>query len=206
MGQPLRPGRRRLNQRVRIIAGTHRGRRLDAPDWPGLRPTSDRLRETLFNILAPRMPDATVLDGCAGTGAVGIEALSRGAAHVTFVDQDRRAAALVSANLQRCGITEGYAIIRADLGHFQARLPQPAYDVIFLDPPYTTDPAPLAGAVSGFLAPGGVLVIEHATRRHVPDQAGALGRVRTVRSGDSTLSFFAGDALGSPGGLDDPQQ
>ena len=121
---------------MRIIAGTLRGRRLDAPDWPGLRPTSDRLRETLFNILAPRMPDATVLDACAGTGAVGIEALSRGAAHVTFVDQDRRATALIATNLARCGLTDGYAIIRADLGHFQASSAQPAYDVIVLDPPY----------------------------------------------------------------------
>jgi len=192
---------------VRIIAGTLRGRRLDAPDWPGLRPTSDRLRETLFNILAPRMPEATVLDACAGTGAVGIEALSRGAAHVTFVDQDRRATALIATNLARCGLTNGYAIIRADLRHFQASSAQPAYDVIVLDPPYDTDPAPLADAVSRLLAPGGVLVVEHATRRQVATRAGALERVRTVRSGDSTLSFFAGEApAGDPGGLDDTQR
>jgi 16S rRNA (guanine966-N2)-methyltransferase len=82
---------------VRVIAGAFRGRRLEVPAWEGLRPTSDKLRETLFNILAPRIAGARFLDGCAGTGAVGIEALSRGAAHVTFVDSDRRALALVVA-------------------------------------------------------------------------------------------------------------
>ena len=76
---------------MRIIAGTLKGRRLDAPTWPGLRPTSDKLRETLFNVLQGRLPGARVLDAFAGTGAVGIEALSRGAAHVTFVEQDARA-------------------------------------------------------------------------------------------------------------------
>src|SRR3954471_23952520 len=98
---------------MRIIAGAFKGRRLQAPDWPGLRPTSDKLRETLFNILAPRIEGARLLDGYAGTGAVGIEALSRGAAHVTFVERDARAAALIAANLRHCGVENRYAIIRA---------------------------------------------------------------------------------------------
>ena len=85
---------------MRIIGGSLKGRRLETPDWPGLRPTSDKLRETLFNVLAPRIEDARLLDGYAGTGAVGIEAISRGAAHVTFVEQDRRAAALIAANAE----------------------------------------------------------------------------------------------------------
>src|SRR4051812_48831390 len=98
---------------MRIVAGTLKGRRLEAPSWEGLRPTSDKLRETLFNVLAPRIAGAQVLDGYAGTGAVGIEALSRGAAHVTFVERDPRAVALIEANLRRCGISDRYAIIRA---------------------------------------------------------------------------------------------
>src|SRR5712671_7197868 len=97
---------------MRVIAGALKGRRLKAPTWDGLRPTSDKLRETLFNILAPRVDGARVLDGYAGTGAVGIEALSRGAAAVTFVEQDRRAEALITQNLTHCGLSEGYAIIR----------------------------------------------------------------------------------------------
>src|SRR5262249_52271405 len=101
---------------MRVIAGTLKGRQLKAPKWEGLRPTSDKLRETLFNVLAARVPGARVLDGYAGTGAVGIEALSRGAAHVTFLEQDRRAAALIEENLAQCGVENGYAIIRAPAG------------------------------------------------------------------------------------------
>src|SRR5919109_3636462 len=100
---------------MRIIAGSLKGRRLATPDWQGLRPTSDKLRETLFNVVAPRIPGARVLDAYAGTGAIGIEAISRGAAHVTFVDRDRRATRLIAENLRRCGIAEGYAIIRDDV-------------------------------------------------------------------------------------------
>src|SRR5258706_14053901 len=100
---------------MRVIAGSLKGRRLKPPDWEGLRPTSDKLRETIFNILAPRIVGARVLDGYAGTGALGIEALSRGASVVTFVDQDARAQALIAGNLARCGVTNGYAIIPADV-------------------------------------------------------------------------------------------
>ncbi len=92
-----------------------KGRRLKAPAWDGLRPTSDKLRETLFNILAPRIAGARVLDGYAGTGAVGIEALSRGAAHVLFVERDRRAAALIEANLAAAAWRQGYTIECGDV-------------------------------------------------------------------------------------------
>ena len=91
---------------LRVIAGTLKGRRLDAPEWGGLRPTSDKLRETLFNVVASRIGGARVLDGFAGTGAVGIEALSRGAAHVTFVESDPRAARLIERNLERCAVSD----------------------------------------------------------------------------------------------------
>ena len=100
---------------LRIIAGSLKGRRLLTPKWDGLRPTSDKLRETLFNILALRVEDARVLDAYAGTGAIGIEALSRGAAHVTFVDHDPRALKLIGENLTLCGVSDRYVIIRARL-------------------------------------------------------------------------------------------
>src|SRR5258705_8115826 len=90
--------------RMRVIAGSLRGRRLKTPTWDGLRPTSDKLRETLFNILAPQVADARVLDAFAGTGALGIEAISRGARDVTFIEQDDRALALIKENLTHCGI------------------------------------------------------------------------------------------------------
>src|SRR5688572_11776067 len=95
---------------MRIIAGEYKGRRLLAPTWTGLRPTSDKLRETLFNILAPRIEGARVVDGFAGTGAVGLEALSRGAGGVLFIERDRRAAALVARNLAACGVEGRYTI------------------------------------------------------------------------------------------------
>jgi 16S rRNA (guanine(966)-N(2))-methyltransferase RsmD len=175
---------------MRIISGAHKGRRLEAPDWPGLRPSSDRLRETLFNILAPRIDGARVLDGCAGTGAVGIEALSRGASHVTFVDADRRAIDLVTRNLARCRIESGHAIIRADLRSPDARLPPSAFDVIFLDPPYDLDPVEMMRAAAGWLRIDGVLVLEHARRRDAVERVGSLRRVRRVVSGNSALAFY----------------
>src|SRR6059036_740882 len=115
---------------MRVIAGSLKGRRLKAPTWDGVRPTSDKLRETLFNILAPRIEGARVLDGYAGTGAVGIEALSRGAAHVTFVERDRRAQALIAENLARCGIADGYVMIRANVSRALADLQGASFDIM----------------------------------------------------------------------------
>src|SRR5918993_1430861 len=144
---------------MRVIAGSLKGRRLDTPTWPGLRPTSDKLRETLFNVLQGRLPGARVLDVYAGTGAVGIEALSRGAAHVTFVEADARARGLIAENLARCGLL--MTSKRGSAEDVLSRL-APVYDVVFLDPPY--DEPDLATAVTrgvGLLAAGGICVLEH---------------------------------------------
>src|SRR5204862_8285921 len=100
---------------MRVIAGRFKGRRLAAPTWEGLRPTSDKLRETLFNVRAPRLTGARLLDLCAGTGAVGLEALSRGAAAVNAVDADTRAVALARRNAETCGATAEYTIQIGDV-------------------------------------------------------------------------------------------
>src|ERR1043166_6062494 len=122
---------------MRVIAGTLKGRTLDAPTWDGLRPTSDKLRETLFNVLAPRIEGARVLDGYAGTGAVGIEALSRGAAHVTFADADPRALKLIARNLAQWGVPDRYAIIRGRLGERSPQLLDAGtFDLALIAPPY----------------------------------------------------------------------
>lgn len=178
---------------MRVIAGTLKGRRLKPPTWDGLRPTSDMLRETLFNILAPHIPGARVLDGYAGTGAVGIEALSRGAAMVTFIERDRRAQALIAANLAHCGIEDGYAIIRASVARAVSdlRAAGASFDIAVLDPPYDREPDVEAGALGDLLAPGGIVVVEHARRRAPAVAIGRLLRTREVMSGDSTLSFYA---------------
>ncbi len=176
---------------MRVIAGRCKGRRLRTPTWDGLRPTSDKLRETLFNILAPRIDGARVLDGYAGTGAVGLEALSRGAAHVTFVDRDRRAVRLIAENLGACGIGADYTIHTGDLvAALRCRAVAGPFDVIWLDPPY--DLAAVGDALDAAAAaldPAGLLVLERATRRE-PEPPASLERVRDVKSGDSTLTFF----------------
>lgn len=183
---------------MRVIAGRFKGRRLKAPTWEGLRPTSDKLRETLFNILAPRIEGARVVDGYAGTGAIGIEALSRGAAHVLFVEHNRRAAALIEENLKTCGVEAGYTIRCADvvaaLDASASARPESsrgaAFDLILLDPPYDTKHvSAVLDAAARHLASDGVLVLERATRRE-PEEPQALRRTRDVTSGDSTLTFY----------------
>ncbi|MGQ0736536.1 MAG: 16S rRNA (guanine(966)-N(2))-methyltransferase RsmD [Acidobacteriota bacterium] len=175
---------------MRIISGASRGRRLKPPDWTGLRPTSDKLRETLFNVVAPRVADARVLDLFAGTGALGLEALSRGAAQAVFIDHDRRAVALVAENAARCGVGERCVIIRATveraLEQASARGP---FDLIFVDPPYEFDAVSTVTAAARALARGGLLVLEHTARRSAP-QVDTARAVRTIRSGDSALTLF----------------
>jgi 16S rRNA (guanine(966)-N(2))-methyltransferase RsmD len=176
---------------VRIIAGTLKGRRLDAPDWPGLRPTSDKLRETLFNVIAPRIEGARMLDGYAGTGAVGIEALSRGAAHVTFIERDPRAVRLIAANLARCGVDDRHAIIREEFARAGHRAGGADFDIIFLDPPYGAAELRAAlEAAAPLAAPHTLLVVEHAKRDAAPDAVDRLARTRELVSGDSALAFY----------------
>ena len=182
-------GAGRAGAGIRVIAGTAKGRRLDTPAWTGLRPTSDRLRETLFNILAPRVAGARVLDGYAGTGALGIEALSRGAAHATFVEHDPRAVRLIAANLAHAGMKSGRNACTIVRGGFleMARSHEGApFDLVLLDPPYD-DPALDAAvrAAGRILSDDGLVVLEHATRVAPP-----AGAVRTVKAGDSSLSFY----------------
>lgn len=178
---------------MRIIAGRYRGRTLRGPSAPGVRPTSDRLRETLFNIVDVEMPGCRVLDGFAGTGAVGLEALSRGAAHVTFVERDKRAAAVIARNVETCGAGEGCIIIRGDFIGLAARLAdQPPFDVVLLDPPYDfSDTEAVLDEAATMLRPGGVIVLEHARRREPPSGGAHLDVRRAVAAGDSQLTFYA---------------
>lgn len=177
---------------MRIIAGEYKGRTLKAPKWEGLRPTSDKLRETLFNILAPRIEGARVLDVFAGTGAVALEALSRGAAGATCVESDRRAVKLIEENAALCGESKRCVIIRETVDRaLQRPLPGGPFDIVVLDPPY--DYAALAAAVAQAgtqRAAGGLVILEHAARVAPPAPPG-LTRTRTVKSGDSALTFYS---------------
>jgi 16S rRNA (guanine966-N2)-methyltransferase len=178
---------------LRVIAGSARGRKLAAPLGDRVRPTKDMVREAMFSALDARgaLVDATVLDLYAGTGALGIEAISRGASMVTFVERDRRAQALIARNLAHCGVTDGYDIIRALVVHAIGNFVSASFDIILFDPPYDDAPEEAMAAAGEVLAPGGVLVLEHARRRTAAESAGSLVRVRQVIAGDSALSFYA---------------
>ena len=185
---------------MRVIAGAYKGRRLAAPTWPGLRPTSDRLKESVFAILAPELEGARVLDGFAGSGALGIEALSRGAASVVFVEHDARAAELVARNLAHCRIADGYVMIRAEFTRALRQLAADRrFDLALLDPPYDrADLDAVVDAAAGRMAPGGVIVLEHASRRQAPARAGGFAAVRQVKAGDSAVTFYREAPAGAP--------
>ena len=185
---------------MRIIAGRLKGRRLSAPKGQAVRPTSDSLRETLFNVLGTDVVDARVLDGFAGTGALGIEAWSRGAQHVTFIERDRHAHAALVANLQACGLVTNDAdpqrnqevacvIIRGDF--LSARATGAPFDLTLLDPPY--DIARLEEVLdkgAALTSTAGRIVLEHSRRRESPPAAGSFVRTRVLVAGDSALSFY----------------
>ena len=177
---------------MRIIAGTLKGRRLKAPTWDGLRPTSDKLRETLFNILAPRVAGARVLDVFAGTGAVGLESLSRGAALVVFVESDPRAATLIDENVSLCSVRDRCVIIRDTAERALLRpIRGGPFDIVVLDPPYDYRHLEAAvGHAGAQRAVDGVVILEHASRVTPPAPPG-LVLTRTVTSGDSALTFYS---------------
>lgn len=187
---------------MRIIAGKYRGRRVKSPPSAQTRPTSDRLRETLFNVLAPRIAGARFLDLCAGTGAVGIEALSRGAKHVTFVDQSRRMCSLIEANTSSLGIDEKeFEIVNADASDYlrrRAKKEQKGFDIIFFDPPYAADYDALLDLIGDFarqvLSNDGLVIVEHYKKKEPAEQFSALKRYRVLKQGDSALSFFKPEA------------
>ena len=173
---------------MRIVAGTLKGRRLFGPATDDVRPTSDRLRETLFNVLGPSVQGSRVLDAFAGTGAVGLEAISRGATHVTFYERDPRAWKVTDANIARCGVAERCELVRAD---FLKSKGAANCDLVFLDPPYDDDDltSVLRVAIT-HATPGGLIVLEHRRSRESPAGEGAVVRTRVLQSGDSSLSFY----------------
>jgi len=170
---------------MRVIGGEFRSRRLKSIPGDATRPTPDRLRETLFDILAPRIQGVTFLDAYAGTGAVGIEALCRGARHAIFLEKNRAALGAIEENLAslrlgaRATVAAG-AVLRT--------LPQYRADIVFLDPPY--DQEAEYGAVLELLGDAPLVVVQHSVRLQLAEAVGALVRTRVVRQGDNALSFY----------------
>ena len=183
---------------MRIIAGKYRGRKLKSPPSLQTRPTSDRLRETLFNILAPRIEGARFLDLCAGSGAVGIEALSRGATPVTFVDRSRKMYALIETNLKllNVGKDEIEVVSREALDFLQRRIKQEdgLFDVIFFDPPYALDYEEVLDCIGQnaeqLLSNDGMVIVEHYKKKGLQEEFGGLKRYRMLKQGDTILSFY----------------
>jgi 16S rRNA (guanine966-N2)-methyltransferase len=189
---------------MRVIAGTYRGRILKSLRGLALRPTSDRLRETLFNVLGPAVSGAHFLDIFAGTGAVGIEAISRGASEVVFIENHAPAAALIRKNLDSLGVRSGATVLGVDALRGLETLAAgrkggiSPFDFVFLDPPYAaaeeyTRVLRFLGTAP-FLAPGSIVIAEHRHNFELPARAGVLVRYRVLKQGDAALSFYHQDA------------
>jgi 16S rRNA (guanine(966)-N(2))-methyltransferase RsmD len=193
---------------MRIIAGSLRSRTLEAPPGLTTRPTSDRLRETLFNVLAPRIQGAAFLDLYAGSGAVGIEALSRGAARVEFVELAPKALKVLRGNLERLGLSAGFQVHAVAVGAFLRRASEvpkrERYEVVFLDPPwdaaaqYAATLGLLGGSADVLLAPDALIIAEHRRKERLEDRYGSLERTRMLEQGDAALSFYAAAAGENP--------
>jgi 16S rRNA (guanine(966)-N(2))-methyltransferase RsmD len=198
---------------MRVIAGAYRSRPLTAPRGRATRPTSDRLREALFNVLTPQIEGARFADLYAGTGAVGIEALSRGAAHVTFVEGAASAIAALRANLTALGIRENFQLDQRSVSLALRNLARrdPHFTLVYLDPPwedgaaYTQSLNLLAESSTALLAPEAIVIAEHARRGTVTlaDTYKSLTRYRLLEQGDAALSFYrqeppAPEALAKP--------
>ena len=174
---------------MRVVAGSARGVPLVAPRGGGTRPITDRVKETLFGILGDRVPDARLLDLYAGSGAIGIEALSRGAGHVDFVERDRSALSALRANLERTRLGTDATIHEADVERFLATA-EGSWDLVVLDPPYEVRAivAPLR-TLMPHLGPGASVVIKHFWRAEPPDVDG-LTVTRQRRFGETMLTFL----------------
>jgi 16S rRNA (guanine966-N2)-methyltransferase len=183
---------------MRVIGGSFRSRSLQAPAGLATRPTTDRLRETLFNVLAPRIEGARFLDLYAGSGAVGIEALSRGAAEAVVVERATPALKILRANLDRLGLIAGLRIVPGSVAAFLRKPGAGApFDLVFLDPPYdaaneyTAVLGLLGGTAASLLATGALVIAEHRRKEKLEERYGGLARTRLLEQGDAALSFYA---------------
>jgi 16S rRNA (guanine966-N2)-methyltransferase len=183
---------------MRVISGTYRSRRLVAPRGSVTRPSSDRLRETLFNVLAVRIEGAVFADLYAGSGAVGIEALSRGAHMVYFIERAAQAVAAIQANLSSLGIHDGFQISSASVSAALSRLSEtsPPCSIVFMDPPYAAvgdydrTLADIGRHADKLLTADGLVVAEHSRKIAPAECYGPLRRFRVLQQGDAGLSFY----------------
>ena len=182
---------------MRITGGTGRGRTLRVPAGEHVRPTSDKVKQALFNILGARLDGAAFLDLFAGTGGIGIEALSRGASRAVFIDDSRKSLDAVRHNIGQAGFGSSAQVIASKAESF-IRKTEDRFDIVFLDPPYTQEIVPLLELIAGssLLAPDAVIVAEHFKKQPSPERAGALTRYREAVYGDTVLAFYRAPGTG----------
>jgi 16S rRNA (guanine966-N2)-methyltransferase len=199
VSRPSPQARRGASARtLRIIGGTWRGRRLRFPPTPEIRPTPDRVRETLFNWLAPRLPGARCLDLFAGSGALGLEALSRGAAHVTFVERDLAAAREIRARLAEWG-ARAASVEHADARNFLERQPVSSFDIVFLDPPFASMLLEETAArleQAGWLSDGALVYVESPADA-VPPLPPGWTLLKAKRAGEVGYHLYSRGARGT---------
>jgi 16S rRNA (guanine(966)-N(2))-methyltransferase RsmD len=186
---------------MRIVAGRFRGRRLESPESRRIRPTSDRVREALFSIIASRVVGASVLDLFAGTGALGLEALSRGAAQAVFVDQGADAVRIIRANIQRLGVEDQVTVFQGAVSRVIRRLAdgRALFDLIFMDPPYGKGYIGTAlPLLAGLVQPEAMLIAEHSAKEVPPDGSVAWSFLETRVYGDTALSFYSSRTSETP--------
>jgi 16S rRNA (guanine966-N2)-methyltransferase len=172
---------------MRVIAGEFRSRKLLPVEGVGTRPTSDRLRETLFNIIGPAIQGAIFVDAYAGTGAVGIEALSRGAKESVFLEKDRRALEAIRSNVKTLGVESRARVIA---GGAATHLKGLEADILFLDPPYEQEREYEASLQMTMASPPRLAIVQHSVRFTPEENYGRLQRFRFVRQGDNALTFY----------------
>ncbi len=176
---------------MRITGGTGRGRKLKAPGGERVRPTSDKVKQALFNILGERVQDSVFLDLYAGTGGIGLEALSRGAEKVIFVDDSRKSVLVIKKNIEQTGFGERAQVVTSRAESFLKKASE-QFDIVFLDPPYSVEQEPLLNFVSesGVLKPDSIVVSEHFKKQKSPERAGRLLLYREAVYGDTVLAFY----------------
>ncbi len=175
---------------MRIVAGTARGRRLAVPDGAGTRPTSDKVRGAVFNVLGQFFDGGRVLDLYAGTGALALEALSRGCADATCVDDAAGAAEAIQRNATACGLAARVTVLRRRVTDALRMLPAASFDLAFVDPPYAEGPGAALEALDRVLRPGASVVAEHDRRSPPPDRIGALALADRRAYGDTGISIY----------------
>lgn len=177
---------------MRVIAGSLKGRKLRSPADDSVRPTSDKVKEAVFSMLMPYLSDSIVIDLFAGSGGLGLEALSRGAKRAYFVDKDRRSIALVRDNVKHCGVEDQSVIMCSDHASAINRIHEKA-DIVFLDPPYNaglmTDCIKLLSA-SGTVPEGGLLIAEHSRDEVLPEQIAGFVMIKEKRYGKTIVSVY----------------